>query len=77
MFMYVCDILLSVPGCINVSQKIKLNTPSLVIFKFNQKKLMRYVNVRYANMYIHNIHVIYQQCLVSYGDSFLTLTIQG
>ena len=25
---------------------------SLVIFKFNQKKLMRYVNMRYANMNI-------------------------
>ena len=40
MFMYVCDILLPVPGCINVSEKIKLNIPSLV----------RYVNMRYANM---------------------------
>ena len=36
--------------------------PSLVIFIFNQKKLMRYVNMRYANMniniYIYICHVI-------------------
>ena len=32
--------------------------PSLVIFIFNQKKLMRYVNMRYANMNI-NIYILY------------------
>ena len=35
---------------------IKINIPSLVIFIFNQKKLMRYVNMRYANMNI-NIYI--------------------
>ena len=40
------------------NKKVKCNIyiyiyPSLVIFIFNQKKLMRYVNMRYANINVH------------------------
>ena len=41
--------------------------PSLVIFIFNQKKLMRYVNMRYANMNI-NIYYIYNCGIDIYFD---------
>ena len=39
---------------IHLLNKFIIATPCLVILKFSQKKLMRYANMRYANINIYN-----------------------
>ena len=58
--MHICDIFFRTSEFIVLIFIIIVNSTiyhPLVIFKFNQKNLMRYVNMRYANMNIYIIEV--------------------